>query len=107
MSKSTNNINVSSVVSPDILKTISASTAIKTFGSQLKDEAKEKIISSPRGKKAQLQLEIVLLERDVIVAGLKYNTKVKQIEINKSQYPTEELYQKKTINYDNYYFYQA
>ena len=61
MSKSTNNINVSSVVSPDILKTISASTAIKTFGSQLKDEAKEKIISSPRGKKAQLQLEIVLL----------------------------------------------
>ena len=97
MSKSTNNINVSSVVSPDILKTISASTAIKTFGSQLKDEAKEKIISSPRGKKAQLQLEIVLLERDVIVAGLKYNTKVKQIEINKSQYPTEELYQKDLV----------
>jgi hypothetical protein len=83
MSKSTNNINVSSVVSPDILKTISTSTAIKTFGSQLKDEAKEKIISNPRGKIAQLQSEKVLLERDIIVAGLKYNTKVKQIEINK------------------------
>jgi hypothetical protein len=94
MSKSTNNINVSSVVSPDILKTISTSTAINTFGSQLKDEAKEKIISSPRGKIAQLQSEKVLLEKDVIVAGLRYNTKVKQIEINKSQYPTEELYQK-------------
>ena len=94
MNKSTNNINVSSVVSPDILKTISASTAIKTFGSQLKDEAKEKILSSPRGKIAQLQSEKVLLERDVILLGLKYNTKVKQIEINKSQYPTEELYQK-------------
>jgi hypothetical protein len=97
MSKSTNNINVSSVVSPDILKTISTSTAIKTFGSQLKDEAKEKIISSPRGKIAQLQSEKVLLERDIIVAGLKYNTKVKQIEINKSQYPTEELYQKDLV----------
>ena len=94
MNKSNNNINVSSVISPDILKTISASTAIKTFGSQLKDEAKEKILSSPRGKIAQLQSEKVLLERDVILLGLKYNTKVKQIEINKSQYPTEELYQK-------------
>ena len=94
MSKSTNNINVSSVVSPDILKTISTSTAINTFGSQLKDEAKEKIISSPRGKIAQLQSEKVLLEKDIIVAGLRYNVKVKQIEINKSQYPQKNYIKK-------------
>lgn len=94
MKKNTNNISVAPTISPDILKTISVSSAIKTFGSQLKDEAKEKIISSPRGKIAQLQSEKIILEKEVIVAGLKYDAKVKQIEINKSQYPTEELYQK-------------
>jgi len=89
-----NNINISPVISPDILKTISTSTAIKTFGSQLKDKAKEKIVASPRGKIAQLEIEKVILETKVVEAGLKYNIRIKQIEINKSQYPTEELYQK-------------
>lgn len=89
-----NNINISPVISPDILKTISTSTAIKTFGSQLKDKAKEKIVASPRGKIAQLEIEKVILETKVVEAGLKYDIRVKQININKNQYPTEEEYQR-------------
>ena len=37
------NSNISSVISPDILKTISTSTAIKTLGNQLIDQNKEKL----------------------------------------------------------------
>ena len=35
-----NTTNIAPVVSPDNLKTLSASTAIKTFGSQTKDKNK-------------------------------------------------------------------
>ena len=37
-----NTSNISSVISPDVLKTISTSAVIKTFGDQLKNQAKEK-----------------------------------------------------------------
>ena len=33
------NINISPTISPDILKNISSSTAIKTFGDQFKNKA--------------------------------------------------------------------
>jgi hypothetical protein len=33
-----NTSNISSVISPDVLRTVSASTVIKTFGDQLKDK---------------------------------------------------------------------
>ena len=63
-----NNLNISSIISPDILKTISASTAIKTLGNQLVDQNKEKIISTSLGKVQQLSkqiAEIIILEQKI------------------------------------------
>ena len=37
------NVNISSVISPDVLKNISNSAAIKTFGDQLVNKAKDKV----------------------------------------------------------------
>jgi hypothetical protein len=56
------NINISPTISPDILKTISNSTPIKGFGSQVTDLAKEKLLSTPRGKITQLQVEKTVLK---------------------------------------------
>ena len=62
-----NNLSISTVVSPDILKTISSSVAIKTFGDQLVNKAKDKVISVSLGKiqtlKDQIQ-EIITLEKE-------------------------------------------
>jgi hypothetical protein len=76
-----NNINISSVISPDILKTVSSSTAIKTFGEQLKDQAKEKVISVALGKANQIKdqiQEIVLLK---VKVWSDYNTELKRLDI--------------------------
>ena len=50
-----NNLSISTVVSPDILKTISSSTAIKTFGDQLVNKTKDKVISVVEGKVGELK----------------------------------------------------
>ena len=88
-----NNINISSVVSPDILKNISQSTAIKTFGDQLKDQAKEKVISVALGKVQQLKNqieEIVILE---IKTRSDHGTELKRLEILlKEKQITQEQY---------------
>jgi len=54
---SKNKLNISPIVSPDILKTISAVTAIKTFGAQLKDKSKETVIIGNQTKTADIQAE--------------------------------------------------
>ena len=63
-----NNLSISTVVSPDILKTISSSVAIITFGDQLVNKAKDKVISVSLGKiqtlKDQIQ-EIITLQAKV------------------------------------------
>lgn len=87
-----NKINISSVISPDILKNISTSTAIKTFGDQIKDKAKEKVISYAQGKVGELTSQLEQLVKDEIKAGIDYSNKKKQIEKNKDKYPTEEEY---------------
>jgi hypothetical protein len=75
------NINISSAISPDILKTISASTAIKTFGDQLTDKSKEKIISVAKGKAGDLTKQI----EEVVVAEIKvhsdHGTELKRLDI--------------------------
>lgn len=88
------NINISPTISPDILKTISSSTPIKGFGSQVTDLAKEKLLSTPRGKITQLRIEQTVLKLKIEEAGIKYGIKVKQINFNKKQYPSEAAFQK-------------
>jgi hypothetical protein len=87
------NLNISSVISPDILKTISTSTAIKTLGNQLIDQNKEKVLSIALGKVQQLTnqiAEIVILEQKVKLdhgAELKrLDTLLKEKQITQEQY---------------------
>jgi hypothetical protein len=99
-----NNLNIGSVVSPSILKTISSSTAIKTFGDQLVNKAKEKIISVASGKvqtlKDQIQ-EIITLK---IKVGIDHNTELKRLEVLlKEKQITQEKYDKAVIKENEAY----
>jgi hypothetical protein len=90
-----NNLNIGSVVSPSILKTISSSSAIKTFGEQLANQAKQKVISAALGKvqtlKDQIQ-EIIVLKAKV---WSDHGTEMKRLEILlKEKQITQEQYNK-------------
>ena len=87
-----NTTNIAPVISPDILKTISASTAIKTFGSQLKDKNKETLIIGNQSKTANIDTELDDLTRKEIQAGTnKDNTIQKaQSDFNTNQITQEQ-----------------
>ena len=90
-----NNLNIGSVVSPDVLKTISSAAVIKTFGDQLINKAKEKIISAALGKKQELIDQI----KEIIVLKIKvwsdHGTELKRLEILlKEKQITQEQYDK-------------
>ena len=91
MSDTTNNI--SPVISPDILKTISSSSAIKTFGDQLKNKSKEKVVAVNRNKTGELEAELEQLIKDEQQASIDHNNELKRLEtlyqqgqITKEQY---------------------
>ena len=94
-----NTTNIAPVISPDILKTISASTAIKTFGSQLKDKNKETLIIGNQSKTANIDTELDDLTKKEIQAGTnKDNTIQKaQSDFNTNQI-TQEQYNDIIIN---------
>ena len=76
-----NTSNISSVISPDVLKTISSSSIIKTFGDQLKDQAKEKVIAVIRNKAGELEIEKNQLIEDERQAGINHENELKIIII--------------------------
>ena len=76
-----NTSNISSVISPDVLKTISASTAIKTFGDQLKDKTKEKVVAVLRDKAGELEADLEQLIKDEHQAGVDHNNELKRLNI--------------------------
>lgn len=87
------NSNISSLISPDILKTISSTAVIKTFGDQLIDQAKEKIISVATGRIEELKKLIEETIAKKIQAGIDHNTELKRLEvIYKNKQITEEQY---------------
>ena len=89
------NVNISPVISPDILKNISSSAAIKTFGEQLKNKAKEKIISAALGKAEQIKQQIEEIIKLEIKVWSDYNTELKRLEILlKEKQITQEKYDK-------------
>jgi hypothetical protein len=88
-----NNLNVGSVVSPDVLKTISASTAIKTFGDQLKDKSKEKVVAVIRDKAGELTSNLEQVIKDEQQAKINHNNELKRLEI---------LYQQGQISKEQY-----
>lgn len=87
-----NTTNIAPVVSPDILKTISASTAIKTFGSQLKDKNKETLIIGNQSKTANIDTELDDLTKKEIQAGENKDTTTQkaQSDFNTNQITQEQ-----------------
>jgi hypothetical protein len=88
-----NTTNIAPVVSPDILKTISASTAIKTFGSQTKDQNKETLIVGNQTKTANIDNELEVLTQKEKQAGETLDTTIQTalykfdtIQITEDQY---------------------
>jgi hypothetical protein len=100
-----NNINISSVISSDILKTISASTAVKTFGSQLINKQKEKILVAVVGKAEQLKKQIEEITTLLIKVDIDHSTEVKRLEILlKENQITQEQYDKALAAENEAYF---
>jgi hypothetical protein len=89
-----NNLNVGSVVSPDVLKTISTSTAIKTFGDQLKNKAKEKVVAVIRDKAGELASNLEQVIKDEQQAKIDHNNELKRLETlyQQGQIPTQKQY---------------
>jgi hypothetical protein len=88
-----NTTNIAPVISPDILKTISASTAIKTFGAQTKDQNKETLIVGNQTKTANIDNELEVLTQKEKQAGETLDTtiqtalyKFNTIQITEDQY---------------------
>jgi hypothetical protein len=99
-----NTSNISSVISPDVLKTISSSSIIKTFGDQLKNQAKEKVIAVVRNKAGELEVELEQLIKDEQQAGIDHNNELKRLETlyNQGQI-TKEQYDKSVVKENEAY----
>lgn len=90
-----NTVNISSVISPDVLKTVSTSAVIKTFGDQLKNKAKEKVIAVVRNKAGELEAELEQLIKDENQAGIDHNNELKRLDtIYQQRQITKEQYDK-------------
>ena len=99
-----NNLNIGSVVSPSILKTISSSTAIKTFGDQLVNKAKDKIISAALGKTQELKNQIEEIITLKIKVWSDHGTEMKRLEVLlKEKQITQEQYNKSVEKEDAAY----
>jgi len=83
-----NKINISPVISSEILKVISAATAIKTFGSQLVDKNKETLIVGNQTKTAQLDEESQALTIKEQQAGETQKSTVKKAQ---KDYNTKQI----------------
>jgi hypothetical protein len=90
-----NKINISPVISSNIVETISKSTPIKSFGSQLKDKSKEILIIGNQTKTAQLDNELDTLTKTEQELGIKKDKTEKEAlyKFNTKQI-TQEQYNK-------------
>jgi hypothetical protein len=92
------NVNISSVISPDILKNISSASAIKAFGDQLVNKAKDKVISVVEGKIGELKKKIEDITKKTVTLGINHNTELKRLEVeNKNKQLTDEQYNEAVI----------
>jgi hypothetical protein len=85
-----NKINISPVISSEILKVISAATAIKTFGSQLVNKNKETLIVGNQTKTSQLDNELQALTVKEQQAGETQKETVKKAQ---KDYNTKQITQ--------------
>ena len=85
-----NTSNISSVISPDVLKTISSSSIIKTFGDQLKNKSKEKVVVVNRNKIGELEAERDQLIEDKRQSGINHDNELKRLETVYKNLPKEQ-----------------
>jgi hypothetical protein len=90
-----NNINISPVISSNIVGTVSKSAPIKSFGSQLKDKSKEILIIGDQTKTAQLDNELDTLTKKEQDAGIE-KTRIEEEAIYKlnTKQITQDQYNK-------------
>ena len=77
-----NNINISSVISPNLNNVISKASTIKSFGGQIKDKNKENLIVGDQTKIAQIDNELNFLTKKEQEVGEEKN-KIEQEAIYK------------------------
>jgi hypothetical protein len=90
-----NKINISPVISPNIVETVSKSASIKSFGSQLKDKSKEILVIGDQTKTAQLDNEFDTLTKKEQDAGIE-KTRIEEEAIYKlnTKQITQDQYNK-------------
>jgi hypothetical protein len=88
-----NSTNISSVISPSVLSNISNATAIKTFGDQLVNKAKDKVVSIVKGKIGEIKDFIEELTKKTIQLSIDHSTELKRLEV---------LYKDKQLTEDQY-----
>ena len=91
MANDKNKLNVAPVISPDILKTISAATAIKTFGAQLVNKNKETLVVGDQTKTAQINNELQALDLQEQKAG---ETQKSTLEKAQNDFNTKQITEK-------------
>ena len=100
-----NTTNIAPVISPDILKTLSAATAIKAFGSQLKDKNKETLIVGNQTKTEELNNELNSLTEREQQAGINKDTTIRkaQSDLNTNQITQDKynkIYEQANVTYN-------
>lgn len=88
-----NTTNISPTISPDVLKNISSSTAIKTFGDQLQNKATQVVLAVAIGKLAQLQNDLLKIIETESKLKLDHPNELKRLDI---------LHKNKEINDEQY-----
>ena len=88
-----NSTNISSVISPSVLSNISNATAIKTFGDQLVNKAKDKVVSIVKGKIGEIKDFIEEIIKKTIQLSIDHSTELKRLEV---------LYKDKQLTEDQY-----
>jgi hypothetical protein len=87
------NINISPTISPDILKNISSSTTIKTFGDQFKNQATQAVLAVSIGKVEQLTQDLLQILATESKLKLDHPTELKRLEVlHKNKEITDEQY---------------
>jgi hypothetical protein len=88
-----NSTNISSVISPSVLSNISNAAAIKTFGDQLVNKAKDKVVSIVKGKIGEIKDFIEEIIKKTIQLSIDHSTELKRLEV---------LYKDKQLTEDQY-----
>ena len=88
-----NNINISPALAKNTIELAKNPQQIKTFGDQLVNKAKDKIISVALGKVQELEIQIEEIVKSSVQAGINHNIVLKRLDtLLKEKQRTQEQY---------------